>query len=88
MRPTGVLTFHQGDAIPKAALNSLFDAFTRVIEDLLNGPPRETMPVSDCGIEGAVPLPPSEWLPATLTDQEWAAQNRKINDFLAGRQTA
>ena len=44
------------------------------------------LPPSDCGITGARPLPPIEWMPgAPIGDAEWSAQNRKINDLLAGR---
>lgn len=42
-----------------------------------------TIPPSDQGIEGAVPLPPSE--PAWGFDDDgmnWPEQNRKINDLL------
>ena len=43
---------------------------------------------SDTGIAGALPLPPIEWMPgAPIGDAEWSAQNRKINDLLAGRTT-
>lgn len=44
------------------------------------------LPPSDHGIDGAGPLPPIEWMPgAPIGDAEWSAQNRKINDLLAGR---
>mgnify|MGYP001558329901 FL=1 len=44
------------------------------------------LPPSDHGIDGARPLPPIEWMPgAPIGDAEWSAQNRKINDLLAGR---
>ena len=48
------------------------------------------LPVSDHGLDGALPLPASTWNPGAdpLSDTEWAAQNRKINDFLAGRTRA
>ena len=43
---------------------------------------------SDGGITGARPLPPIEWMPgAPIGDAAWSAQNRKINDLLAGRTT-
>lgn len=50
-------------------------------------PLRGSLPVSDHGIDGAVPLPPPTWDPWTdpLSGSEWAEQNRKINDLLAGR---
>ena len=44
------------------------------------------LPPSDAGIDGAIPLPPIEWMPgAPIGDAEWSQQNRKINDLLAGR---
>lgn len=41
---------------------------------------------SDLGLDGAIPLPPDEWHP-TISEEGWAAQNRKINDLLSGRGT-
>jgi hypothetical protein len=40
---------------------------------------------SDTGIDGAIPLPiEDDPTVAILTDAEWSAQNKKINDLLAG----
>ena len=52
--------------------------------------PREDLPVSDHGLVGAIPLPASTWNPwdDPLSDADWAAQNRTINDLLAGRTRA
>ena len=46
------------------------------------------VPVSDHGINGAIPLGRVEWtIPSDLhiSDAEWSTQNRGINDLLAGR---
>lgn len=42
------------------------------------------LPPSDTGFRDAIPLPPEpEWNPdQVLTDAEWAAQNRRINNLL------
>ena len=48
----------------------------------------EDLPVSDHGVEGAVPLPPlgteARALDGEVSDAHWAQQNRRINDLLAG----
>jgi len=44
------------------------------------------VPVSDHGVIGAIPLGPENPLWAPLDDADWSAQNRKINDLLAGRE--
>lgn len=46
------------------------------------------LPPSDLGLDGALPLEPATWsIPSDhlLSDADWSAQNRKINDLLAGR---
>ena len=53
----------------------------------------EDLPVSDHGVEGAIPLPVADaaaWglLSMAPSDAEWAEQNRRINDLLAGRSRA
>ena len=51
---------------------------------------QESLPRSDLGLDGALPLDPATWsIPndAALTDADWPAQNRKINALLSGRTT-
>ena len=57
--------------------------------ELRDPPPQRFLPPSDPGYPGAIPLPAptdcavSPWQPVPfLSDAEWAAQNRKINDLL------
>lgn len=42
---------------------------------------RDTLPSSDTGLDGAIPLPPPTWTPEP-DGPDWAEQNRKINDLL------
>ena len=49
------------------------------------GLPAAEVPVSDHGLIGALPLEPTQQPWESLDDADWAAQNRKINDLLAGR---
>lgn len=39
---------------------------------------------SDLG-QDHYPLGPNTWFPEPVPEEEWAAQNRKINDLIAGR---
>lgn len=45
------------------------------------------VPVSDHGIDGAIPLEPGEtwWPAAPVSDADWTTQNRRINNLLEGR---
>ena len=70
----------------------ILDSRFREIFREIGGPSQPD--VSDHGLDSAYPLPEPTWNPWVreqvdpLSDAEWAAQNRKINDLLAGRTRA